>query len=326
MRMKHIKKIILTLGLLVGLTFGALGANRVLAAENPGNFSVQPILPSNQQPNVAGYFDLIVTNNQKQTLQIKLTNSSDKRTTFDVGINPAVTSDGGTIDYGQSKPRLDETLPFDLRDYVKLAQNKWSVPANTTITVPIQVSMPNLTFAGRVLGGIHVTKDSDSDSETKKDGVTIKNKIAYNIAIVLQQSTDKVAPDLKLLSGKPALINGYTNIQLHFQNPKATIIPDLIFTTKIYRDGKLYLENTSKKFLVAPNTNFHLNLDLDGDRIQPGSYKADEVNKNAIFKTKETDWWKIISLIAIGLLVILFIIFFIIFFKRRKKKDEENEN
>lgn len=186
--------------------------------------------------------------------------------------------------------------------------------------------MPNLTFAGRVLGGIHVTKDSDSDSETKKDGVTIKNKIAYNIAIVLQQSTDKVAPDLKLLSGKPALINGYTNIQLHFQNPKATIIPDLIFTTKIYRDGKLYLENTSKKFLVAPNTNFHLNLDLDGDRIQPGSYKADEVNKNAIFKTKETDWWKIISLIAIGLLVILFIIFFIIFFKRRKKKDEENEN
>lgn len=60
---------------------------------------------------------------QNQTLEVIISNSSDEERTFEVSVNPAVTSDGGTIDYSQN-PTLDETLPFDVRDVLLIAKRK----------------------------------------------------------------------------------------------------------------------------------------------------------------------------------------------------------
>lgn len=84
---------------------------------------IKPVFPENQIDKAIGYFDLLVAPEQNQTLEVIISNSSDEERTFEVSVNPAVTSDGGTIDYSQN-PTLDETLPFDVRDVLLIAKRK----------------------------------------------------------------------------------------------------------------------------------------------------------------------------------------------------------
>ncbi|MBM7711562.1 DUF916 and DUF3324 domain-containing protein [Enterococcus xiangfangensis] len=316
------------------------------AADASGDFGVKPVFPENQLDKAIGYFDLLVTPEQEQTLEVTLTNSADKERAFEVSINPAVTSDGGTIDYGQEKPRLDESLPFDVREVLTIEKKEYTVAVKSEITIPIKAKIPAEAFTGRVLAGIHVTpKEEEGKNSSKKDGVQIKNRIAYNLAVVLQESQDAVTPDLKLLSGDVVAVNASPTVQLFFQNPKPTIINKLIFTSKIYYEDQLYIENTSNEFLVAPSSNFHLNLDLDGGRAKAGNYRAEivaksgedyewhftqkftikeeeakKVNENSIFAVEEKSFpWIYIILAVIALLLLIILIVYL----KRRKKDEE---
>lgn len=63
-------------------------------------------ISENQIDKAIGYFDLLVAPEQNQTLEVIISNSSDEERTFEVSVNPAVTSDGGTIDYSQKKPNV----------------------------------------------------------------------------------------------------------------------------------------------------------------------------------------------------------------------------
>ena len=341
--MNQSKRLIYALLAIMGIFFSFPISGH--AADASGEFEVKPIFPENQLDKAIGYFDLLVKPEQEQTLEVKLTNSLEKARVFEVSVNPAVTSDGGTIDYGQADPRLDKTLPFDVRDAITLEKNEVEVAAKSEITIPIKVKIPTEKFNGRVLAGIHVIPKEEETVQSSQKGVQIKNRLAYNLAIVLQENEDTVEPDLKLLSGDLVAVNASPTVQLFFQNPQPTIISNLIFTSKIYYEDQLYIENTSNEFLVAPNSNFHLNLDLAGDRAKAGDYRADilaksgeyewhftqdftikkeeakEVNENSVFAVEEKSFpWLYVILIAIA--VLLLILLFIVW-KRRKKKEEE---
>lgn len=350
--MRIIKRFLIGLVAFVGLMVVAVQSQPVAAAAQTGDFSVKAVLPTNQLGSSLGYFNLLVKPEQTQTISVALTNSAAKQRTFDVYLNPAVTSDGGTIDYGQRSPVLDKTLPFDVRQVVKLQKNEYVIPAKTTINVPLTITMPAKKFAGRVIAGINVSEKLGKAKASSKNGVTVRNPIAYNLAVVLQESTDKITPDLKLLSGKVAAVNSYPTVQFKFRNPTPTIINDLVFTTKLYRDGKLYVKNTSNTYLVAPNSAFHLNLDLGGNRVQPSEYRADivarsgskytwhfkttftvnaeaaaQVNHNSIFKDKAQPGinWLLIIIILLLIILLLLIIFFILWKRRKDKDEDENE-
>lgn len=332
------------------LSLVLLGQSSPVSADTVGEYTVSPVKPVNQIGEDNGYFNLLLQPNQKTTIYADLVNSSKQAAKFKVNVNPAITSDGGAIDYSKNNVKLDKTIPFDSRNYIKLEQTEYSVPANGKIRIPISVTMPNQKFDGRVLSGLYVekiTKSNNTDSSTGK--TTIGTKVAYTIAIVLQQNTNKVIPDLNYLKAGPATVNSLAVIQMKFRNPTATIIPNLIFTTKVKRDGKKYINNTSNQYQVAPNTNFHVNLGLDGQRVLPGKYtvdivaksgpfykwhfkgsftvsqeEADEVNKNSVFpQEKGINIWLIIAII-LAIILIGFIIYLLIMRKKNKDKEEEN--
>lgn len=239
----------------------------------PGEFGVKVILPENQVQKDIGYFDLLVTPTMTQTLEIVLINHADKSRKFAVRVNPAMTSAGGTIDYSQSNKTLDETVPFDISEVVTLEKEIYEVPAASELVIPLQVKMPNKTFSGRVLGGIHVVPESTEQQAS--EGVSLNNKIAYNLAIVLQENTNPVAKNLKLLSGNAEEVNGRAKLQFLMQNPTGTIINELVFSSKIYYEEQLFIEYTSSKYLVAPYTNFPFNIDLGEESVQAGKYRAE---------------------------------------------------
>ena len=238
-------------------------------------------------------------------------------------------------------------MPFDVRDVLTVAIKEVNVPAHAETTVPVEVKIPAKSFKGRVLAGIHVSPKEEAETENATEGAQIKNRIAYNLAVVLQESQETIEPDLKLLSGDLNEVNAKPTVQLRFQNPQPTIISNLIFTSKIYYENQLYIENTSNAFLVAPNSNFHLNIfDLAGDKAKAGDYraeiiaksgdsnewrftqnftikkeKAQKVNENSVFAVQEQSFpWLYAGLVA-AVLVLLLILLFLWIHKKKKKGE-----
>lgn len=343
--MKIRKSLITLLSIISFVGIGFVQGSIVHADDNPGEFSVKAIIPDNQVDQNVTYFDLLVTPNQEETIEFEVQNLANKDRTFDINVNPAITSDGGTIDYSQSNAKLDKTIPLDVRKYLKLDQTKVNIKANSTVRIPIKMSLPSKQFDGRVLAGVNVApedNESSSSSSLNKSntGTTIENRLAYTLAIVLQQNTNKVDPKLNLVSASGKAYNSKPYVTMNFQNPSGTIINNLKFSTKLYKDGKLYIKNDSNPFLVAPNTNFNLRLDLNGHTLEAGKYSAEvtakdsehtwkfkksftisdsqakDVNQNTVYDTNSNRWW-------IWLIVIIVVgaagAGIYIFMKRRKK-------
>lgn len=336
--MKSKNYLLLVLMQLIFISSLFFSEHNVSADELPGKFGVQAILPTNQVDKSVSYFDLLVKPGQEQTLEIELQNLANKEREFEINVNPAVTSDGGTIDYGQKNPKLDQSIPFDLRKYIILDRSTVKIKAKESIKVPIKMNLPNKKFSGRMLAGITVIpkdkneKKRNSKESKKKSEAKIINRLSYSVALVIQQSGDKVTPNLNLQSAQAKPFNSIPYISFNFQNPSGTIINNLVFKTKVYRNGKIFIKNTSNPFLVAPNTNFNLRLDLDGQKVKPGNYraiieansknkkwifekkflisskKASAVNNNTVYGTNDINWGLIVLVVIIIILIITIII------------------
>lgn len=348
--MHKVKTLLVSLIAIFGMFVSS--TTNVFAADNPADYSVSPVMPSNQKKGITGYYDLIVKAGQEQTLTLKIKNGSKSKTTFEVYANPAMTSDGGAIDYANRQGSADKTVPFDFRKAVTLEKNEYTVPAGATLGIPVKVKIPNLNWRGRVIGGINIQKKGAGSQTRQQGNASIKTKIAYSVAVVLQEKQEKLTPDLKYVSTKPAQIDGYTTIQETLQNPTATIISDVIFTSVIYKDGKKFINNTSNKYTIAPNSKFHVNIGLDGQPVQAGKYKidvtaksgsfykwhftdsfeitaneAEKVNKNAIFPQKPgPNIWMIVAIVAVVIFLIALIAFLILWNRRKRKKVKNKKD
>lgn len=318
---------------------------KVHAQDNPGDFGVKAILPSNQIDPAITYFDLLVKPSQTQTLSFAVSNAAKKTRRFAVSVNPAVTSDGGTIDYSQAHPTLDSTLPFDPRAVMQLDHSSVTLKAGETQTVSLHLKMTAKAFQGQVLAGIHVEPvAAKPQAKSGKAGARIINRYAYNVAIVLQESRAAVPPKLKLRAGKIAPVNSRPTVQLRFQNSTPTIIGDLVFKTKLYKDGKPFMTDHSNAYLVAPNSHFNLNLALGNLHATAGRYQAvihatakgghkwsftqsftvsptqaKQVNRRSVFIEQQPTVGPVAIILAVLLMLALLAIILLLWRNRRKQ-------
>ncbi|MCI1986106.1 MAG: DUF916 and DUF3324 domain-containing protein [Lactobacillus sp.] len=332
--MKHLRNFVVMLAMAIGLT----GLAPVNAAEEPGQFTLTPQLPSNQNPKTSGYFDLLVKPGQTQTLTVQLTNSSDQPGKFQVWANPGLTSDNGAIDYSQRHRNADAGAPLAFRQIATLPQHVYTVGANSHVAIPLTLKLPNKQFRGRVLGALNVVQVGKGAATTTSGNTVIRNKVGYSLAVVLQQSREPVAPQLTGGKARPKAVNHWPTIQLTFHNPAATIIPGLTLQTRVTRQQKTYLKHTSSDYQVAPNSSFHLNLDLNGQPLRPGKYtvettassgkffkrhfrsqftvtrpQADAINRNTVVKASGPNYWMIAAIVA----VILTLVFAALWWRQR---------
>ncbi|MEB7792123.1 DUF916 and DUF3324 domain-containing protein [Enterococcus faecalis] len=316
----------------------------VKAETLPGQFGLQAVIPENQVDRSVSYFDLLVQPNQKQTIEVELKNLSEEQRSFFINVNPAVTSDGGTIDYGQKNPQLDKSLPFDIRKSIHLEANEITLAGKSSQKIPIQLSLPDIQFEGRILAGITVTPKERNEQKESGNQAQIVNRLSYSLALVLQQKTNKIVPDLKLVTADSKAFNEVPYIRFLYQNPKGTIISQLVFKTKLYYRDKLFIENTSNTYLVAPYSHFNLRLDLKGQTVKSGEYRAEIVaqseektwrftkkfkisgkearktNKNTVYQIEKTNW-KLLGLG--GILIIALALFIFLLIRDRLKTRKE---
>lgn len=270
------KKMIVTLlsgGLLLAL-FVPSKLQTASAAEL--NFSVESVLPNNQRDKKQTYFDLRMKPGQEQTVYVLLKNTTKKNVTVNIGANEAKTNINGTTQYDTNKIERDSTLKYSLADIVTV-EKKVVVKPKTEKKVPVKIKMPNEDIPGVILGGLSFQqKDSEVDTEEKSEdqGLSIKNRFSYNLAMMLSTNDDDVKPELVLNDVKADLYNARTVILANIQNTKPMLMNQLEVKANVTKKGdseQLFKKN-AKEMQMAPNSNFDYTIPLDGKTIDAGEY------------------------------------------------------
>ncbi|EOJ71577.1 DUF916 and DUF3324 domain-containing protein [Enterococcus faecalis] len=264
--MKKVRVYFLALLIVLGITM----VPTVEAAEM--NFSVQAVIPENQQDKSKTYFDLKMTPNQSQDITITMKNDTSKDVTVEVGVNTATTNDNGIADYNGKKEK-DSTLKYDLSDLIEI-DKEIVVPSNGETSVVAHLKMPKEMFDGVLVGGFTFIEKESTESLEEQKGVSVVNKYAYTIGIQLQETDKIINPELVLNDVSPTQVNFRNVVEANIQNTESAILKDLTIDGKIFKkNGKEALYETKRTDLrMAPNSNFNYRVSLNNDEFKPGVY------------------------------------------------------
>ena len=259
---------------ILGTLLFTIGGYQQLAKAESVGYTVNAVLPKNQDDKNATYFALRVKPNQEQRLGVVIGNQTNQAQKFQVNVNQAITNANGVIDYSQTNPKRDSSLKVGIKDiFDKTQLPVVTVPAKSTKKVYVQYRMPAEKLNGMILGGINVKK-LDRGQTTKSKGVTINNNFAYVIGLRLRESTLEVAPDMKLLDVKAGQINSLNQVEATLQNPRPGMMRNLKVKARVTKagDSKVLLQNEKANMAMAPNSHFAYALPWGSTQLSAGKY------------------------------------------------------
>ncbi|WFA03819.1 DUF916 and DUF3324 domain-containing protein [Bacillus sp. HSf4] len=317
------------------------------------NFAVETVIPENQINKKLTYFNLLIEPSEKQILEIKLRNDTDKDVTVVPKIASATTNHNGVVEYGSSDVEADSTLQYNMKDIVT-TEEEVTIPAKGSYTLKLEVNMPDEEFDGVLAGGITLQEKDDESSDNgdevsgDKSGLSIENKFAYVVAIVLQNNENKVSPELTLNDIYPDQINKRNVIKANVQNIMPMYMNQMSVNAKITEKGKseVLYEATSESLQMAPNSNMDYPIRLNGEALKGGEYTLDmtvtsmgetwhwtkdykikpeiakDLNEEDVTIQNDYTWLYIAGGIAVILLAILL---WLLFWRRKNRKEKEQE-
>lgn len=122
--------------------------------------------------------------------------------------------------------------------------------------------MPKGMDTGSLAGGFSFKEKESNQKSNSSDGISIKNEYRYVIALVTQQNTQKVSPQLKLNEVKATQVNSRNVFAANLQNISPTYLQDMNATANVKgvtnSELKYSFENSDMK--MAPNSNFDFTI------------------------------------------------------------------
>lgn len=306
------------------------------------NFGVSAVIPDNQIDQSQTYFDLHMEPNKRQTIEVLLRNDTKKDITIEINVNTAMTNNNGIIDYSQTEFARDSSMKIDIENLVEY-EKKVTIKAESTLTYPLTIQMPDEEIDGLLLGGIQFQEKEDETD--KKENKQINNKFAYIIGLKLSMNDVGIKPNSSLKEIVATHINYRNALIANIQNSTPTIISPLEINANIYKEkGKKALFTSKKdKLRMAPNSNFNYAIDLERQEFKPGKYRlemeassgedtwnwteyftiekdeARELNKNAVAIEKNYTTWYIVG----GSILFVFLLGFFYWLGTRKQKEQK---
>lgn len=339
--------------LLMPLTFLLQSVTAAAAADaNKVDFSVQAILPDNQRDQGNTFFDLLVKPGDTQTLKVQINNFSKKAQTFSIAVNTAQTNANLKIDYSQAASKVLQKQATSIEQYVDYPEEV-TIPAEKAGVVSIKLNVPEKSFTGILLGGVHVKRAEAAKATSANE---IVSDYDYVIGLMLAENDTAVTPDLKLIDVNTEVISNNAGLTVELANNQPINISKVHMLGTIYRAEDTSTPVISREITaggIAPSSTFKLNF-FNGEAgatkpLEAGDYelqlaftdgnnqtwnfkkaftitkKEAQVVNNKVFVVKKDNTLLFVIIgILLALLVAGLIIFFILW--RRKKKTPPEED
>lgn len=295
MRIKMSKKIV---GLVLGLVVCVVFPLHTMAEEF--TISVKPEIPSNQQGQVKGYFNVQMKPKEKKEYVIQVANKGDKDKIVDIQALDAGTAPDGKIDYTNVNPRLSSAIPTKFTDLVTI-KKELKVPANSVEKLKFLIEMPKESQPGIILGSIFILDKGDKESDQEKTkGMAIHNQMGYPVQMMLSMTNEQVPAKLALDKVELRTHNGHPSLAIPLENKNPNIIPDVTVTTEISKkgSGKILVTDEKTDNTIAPYSVFLHHVQLTDKKIKSGTYTARIVAQSEFGKWEWERQFKITTQLA----------------------------
>ncbi|MCL2857700.1 MAG: DUF916 and DUF3324 domain-containing protein [Oscillospiraceae bacterium] len=244
-----------------------------------GGFSATPNVPENQDPaGSAATFDIFVTPGMQQEISIDVTNQRSEPIAVEISLFTAGTNMNGIISYSAGSPS-DDSIPFRLEDVATLPPEaaNLTVPAQSTIAVPITINIPDISFDGMTLGAVNVLLGA-TDEERAQAGMVV-NRFASTIPLRMRMEGGARAEDADFYLGEVSaeLVSQRAAIvaRIHHTAPRMTMGAIASIWIYPHRSDTPAFYQIGRPIDFAPNAVFPATiLNLGGSGIQPGQYLA----------------------------------------------------
>lgn len=317
------------------------------AEETALNTHVTPLFPESQVDKSKGYYELLLAPGQKETLQLKVGNSSSEPINIQVTPHTAYTNTLGNVEYGKDAKEADPTLIHSL-DELMTPSEVITLAGKETKILEIPLQMPKDAFEGYLAGGLRITeiKDEEESETPEGEGVAIKNEFAHVVGVVISNTGDSVQPELELLDVFADQLNYRNVISATLQNFTPAFVNRLEVEAMVKRAGENDVLYKAEKEMMqmAPNSNFNFPIPLEGDRFRSGNYvlelsaksgdnewswtrefmidadDARKLNREDVMIDNSPNWWMIGAIILLILMLGL-----VVYLMRQKKRARESE-
>ena len=261
-----------------------LSSTKNISYADDGNvgFNIQMIPSENQINKDVSYFDLRIDPGQKQTIKVRINNTSDEKNTYTMNINQAYTNDQGFIDYSSKENSENNDVPYKIKDIVSY-ESKITIDAQSSKEVPIEISMPEKPFDGQISSGIQILKDQESSNNQ------IDVDYGYILGLKLTETDNTISRKMKLLDVKPEAKFGDPSIIATLKNPTMDAYGHLKYQVDIVdkSDNQLFFSKTYENNMeMAPNSTFEFAITMGNQRLVAGDYTL----KIKVSDAKENSW------------------------------------
>ncbi|MBO1306728.1 DUF916 and DUF3324 domain-containing protein [Enterococcus sp. 669A] len=283
--MKNKFSFILLVTSFIALFISLGAADFAEASEFP--FSVNPVLPENQIAGQKGYYDVLMQPGQEQELSLELANGTAQDVTVNIALSNAKTNDNGVVEYSANEIPVHSSLKHPFEDLVEY-EKQVTIPAGSQQVYTFKVKMPEEEIPGVIAGGIFLQAvENENQESSEEQGVAVKNKFAYALAVLLNQSEAKGIGELKLTQAEAAQRNVRNVIRGHFENPAPYYLNGLAIIGEVTREGEdeVLYSSTSENMQMAPNSSFWYSIPLDGQELEAENY----VYRATAYAVKDTD-------------------------------------
>ncbi|MGG5370693.1 DUF916 and DUF3324 domain-containing protein [Enterococcus sp. AZ196] len=336
----------------IGLAEDTKESQGITENEKRAGFTVQAVLPENQINDRVSFYHLLMQPEQKQTIEVKIMNSSADKQTYKVEVINAATNKNGLITYDERDKKPDKSMTLPINEVAKPKNKEVSVEAYSEGKAEIDIHLPKDTFQGILLGGVRISLKSD-DEEEESQGMAVKNTYGYAIGLVLTEQD--FAPiygetDLKLSKLQPEIDYGSKVLEASIQNPYPEAMQNLTAEGKIVRKGqeKAIAKNKQEKVKIAPNSVFPFQIDWGMQEVSAGEYTfigkvkgetktwnfkedftitremAKKMNQQTAFRIFIPSWWTT-SFYVMGTATAVVTAWLVIRFVNRTKGREKRE-
>jgi hypothetical protein len=232
---------------------------------------VKPIYPYNQSQEIRGYYSLDVQDEKEQTIELMLSNISEKEKKVTVHRMNALTAQNGGIQYvahtgTEVASLLDES--YGLASYLK-AEEGITLPPQSEKRLSVTITMPKKR-SGSYLGGLLF--EEEKEQKETSGSFTVHQQILVGMALQLNFEKKEKAT-ISYENSRVVFLPAVTQLQMALKNDSLVVVKGIKGEYEVHsKKGEKLFEGTFENVDMAPKTKIYYPVLWNHEEISESEY------------------------------------------------------